>query len=230
MPNQLVPLISLNDHPIRDASIWPVVSPNYSAASAYSVDAHVIYNNQLYRCISPIDVQGEEWTPAHWAATTVDEELRRGLRQGIDALHVIAREYDSLATYLVGSYAMRDGTFYRCVTEIQNGEVWTPAHWLEVTVATEIGAQREDFEAFGNSVVPEYDAESSYSKNSYVRKDGIMYRALADIAGFDPWDSAKWEVCTVGSELGNSRNVDKFMQNNIAPDYNSGRTYVSGET
>lgn len=228
MPDPMVPLKSLNGHPIRDAAVWPVISPGYSENTAYPLNSHVFVNNVLYRNIHPIDSEGEVWTAEHWAATTVDEELRLGIQNGIDALHVLANEYNPTHSYLVGNYVMKDGTFYRCVTEIQNGEEWEPLHWAEVTVANELGDQRIELDTLSDIVVPEYDAEQPYPKNSYVRKDGIMYRSLVDIAGLELWDLNKWEPCTVGSELGNSRTMDKFTQDSIAPEYSSSRTYGSG--
>ena len=223
-----IPLISLNDHPIKDAALWPVVAPGYSTSSAYAVNSHVVVDNTLYRCIHAIDNNGEPWNAEHWAATTVDEELSRGISVGMDALHVLAREYDPLATYLLNSYVMKDGSFYRCTTEIANGEDWEPLHWTEVTVSNELNSQREELETLGDIVAPDYDASQAYSKNSYVRKDGILYRALESIAGLELWDSTKWERCTVDTEMGHSRNSDKFTQDSIAPEYNPNRTYSAG--
>lgn len=229
MPEPMVPLISLNDHPIKDAALWPVVSPYYSGDSAYNVNDHVVVENQLYRCIHAIDSNGEEWTPAHWVLTTVDEELSRGIQLGLDALHVLAREYNETHSYAVNSYVMKDGVFYRCVSEIMNGEEWEPLHWAEVTVASELGDQRTAHEILSSNVAPSYDAEQAYPKNSYVIKDGVLYRALVDIAGLELWDYSKWEACTVESEMGHSRTTDKFTQDSIAPEYNPNRTYSAGE-
>lgn len=224
-----VPLISLNDHPIKDAALWPVVSLEYSDSSAYAVNSHVIVNNHLYRCVTAIDSNGEEWTPAHWVQTTIDEELRRGIQIGLDALHVLAGEYDPTHTYLVGSYVMKDGSFYRCTTEIANGEEWEPLHWSEVTISNELISQKTEHDLLADIVAPDYDANQPYSKNSYVRKDGVLYRALVNVAGLELWNSANWERCTVDSEMGHSRTTDKFTQDSIAPEYNPSRTYSAGD-
>ena len=228
MPEPLVPLISLNDHPIRDAALWPVVSPAYSSSSAYPVDSHVVYNNQLYRCIYPIGASGEPWTAAHWTFTTVDEELRRGLDNGMDALHVVASEYSPSNTYFVGNYVMKDGSFYRCTTAIQNGEAWTPAHWMEVTVSSELVDHRIDLDATRRAITPEYDENQAYTKNDYVIREGKLYRALQDTAALEPWSLDDWEECTVGSELGDSRAKDKLAQDSLAPEYSTNTTYLAG--
>lgn len=225
----LVPLISLNDHPIKDESIWPVISPEYSATVAYTIDSHVIYEDKLYRCIVTIDSPGEAWNPSHWVQTDVDEELNRGINQGIDALHVLAREYSSLQTYSSGTYVMKDSVFYRCTTDILSAEEWNPQHWTEVTVSEEIGSQKASLGTLQDIVADEYNPEQAYPKNSYIIKDGAMYRSLVDVAGLELWDLNKWEECTVGSEIGHSRTIDKFTQDSIAPEYSSDRTYVSGD-
>lgn len=229
MPEPLVPLISLNGHPIKDAALWPVVASTYQTATAYPVDSHVIYENQLYRCIHAIDSVGEAWNAEHWQLTDIDTELRRGLQHGIDALHVIATEYNASNAYFVGAYTMKDGVFYQCIVDIPNGEDWDPTHWVSVTVAAEMREQQNKLEDLGENVAEEYDASHAYPKNSYMRKDGKMYRALVDIAGLELWDASKWEECTVGSELGQSRTTDKFTQDSIAPEFNPNRTYVAGD-
>lgn len=78
MPNSVItPLISLNEHPIRDAAIWPIISSGYSPLSAYPVGSYVIVDNKLYRCIVAIDDPGEPWNSTHWVQTTLNEELQR---------------------------------------------------------------------------------------------------------------------------------------------------------
>jgi hypothetical protein len=229
MPDPMIPLKSLNGHPIRDAVLWQVVSPGYSEGTAYPLNSHVVVGDILYRNVHPIDNEGEPWNAEHWIATTVDEELSRGIQQGIDALHVLAQEYNPTHSYLVGNYVMKNGIFYRCNTEITTGEDWDSSHWDEVTVSAELSSQRVSLEALRDIVTSEYDPEQAYPKNSYVIKDGTLYRSLVDIPGLDPWNLNKWESCTVGLELGNSRTMDKFTQDSIAPEYNSSRTYQAGE-
>ena len=48
------------------------IAPLYSASSTYQVGSYVMYNNQLYICNTAITT-AEEWTAAHWTATTVIE-------------------------------------------------------------------------------------------------------------------------------------------------------------
>ena len=46
----------------------------YSTAGTYAVGDLVMHNKRLYRCKSAI-ITGETWTPAHWDAANIDEEL-----------------------------------------------------------------------------------------------------------------------------------------------------------
>lgn len=46
----------------------------YSSSSTYKVGQLCIYNNTLYRCTTAITT-AEEWTAAHWTATTIAAEI-----------------------------------------------------------------------------------------------------------------------------------------------------------
>ena len=46
----------------------------YDSTSTYKVGQLCIYNNTLYRCTTAITT-AEEWTAAHWTATTIAEEI-----------------------------------------------------------------------------------------------------------------------------------------------------------
>ena len=50
------------------------IADEYSSSSTYEKDAHVMYEGQLYECVSAINT-AEAWTPAHWSAVSVDELL-----------------------------------------------------------------------------------------------------------------------------------------------------------
>ncbi len=50
------------------------ISDAYSASSTYKVGELCIYNNALYRCTTAITT-AEDWTAAHWTATTIAKEI-----------------------------------------------------------------------------------------------------------------------------------------------------------
>lgn len=55
-----------------------IIADEYSSSRPYYAGEYCIYGNTLYRCIQ--NSQGfEEWTPAHWTATTIATELNSRL-------------------------------------------------------------------------------------------------------------------------------------------------------
>ena len=50
------------------------ISDAYSSSSTYKVGQICIYDNTLYKCNTAITT-AEEWTAAHWTATTIAEEI-----------------------------------------------------------------------------------------------------------------------------------------------------------
>ena len=50
----------------------------------------------------------------------------------------LAPAYSTSATYRIGQYCTRSGVVYRCIANINSGESWTAAHWLEVNVGNEM--------------------------------------------------------------------------------------------
>jgi len=54
--------------------------------------------------------------------------------------NMIAAEYDSTITYSIGDLVVYNDKLYRCVSDIVNAEVWTPAHWSETSVKVEFEA------------------------------------------------------------------------------------------
>ncbi len=84
-----------------DAKLAGTIAAEYSASATYAVGDFVIYKNNLYKCITAIST-AEEWTAAHWAATTEGaeaSELVNALKSG--------REED--AGYHLGFYLDENG-------------------------------------------------------------------------------------------------------------------------
>lgn len=55
----------------------------------------------------------------------------------------IAPEYEATSAYNKGAYVRHDGDLYRC-TLTHDPEAWTPAHWTNVTVASDMIVVREN--------------------------------------------------------------------------------------
>ena len=53
------------------------IAPTFSTGSTYEVGDYVIYDDQLYRCITPVTTAGA-WSSANWTAVGVVPDLRTG--------------------------------------------------------------------------------------------------------------------------------------------------------
>lgn len=65
------------------------IAADYDSASTYAADAYVIYSGTLYKCISAISTP-EEFTPAHWQAVLIMDEVAAGGGGGGGGTTVIA--------------------------------------------------------------------------------------------------------------------------------------------
>ena len=62
--------------PADYSSLWHTLAPAYSADETYSVGQYRTYDGAMYRCKTAI-TQTEPFTPAHWEAVDIGNELRR---------------------------------------------------------------------------------------------------------------------------------------------------------
>ena len=65
------------------------LAEDYDRSSTYAADAYVIYSGTLYKCISAINTP-EDFTPAHWQAVLVMDEVAAGGGGGGGGTTVIA--------------------------------------------------------------------------------------------------------------------------------------------
>lgn len=77
--NSLVAAVNeVDDHADTNANAIEILADDiadvYSSSSTYKVGQLCIRENTLYRCTTAITT-AEEWTPAHWTATTIAEEI-----------------------------------------------------------------------------------------------------------------------------------------------------------
>ena len=128
------------------------IAEEYSSSDTYNVGDYTIHENNLFRCITAIST-AEQWTPAHWAATTVVDEL--------GASKTIAEIYSDGNLYDVGDYVTHDNKLYRCNTAITVAESWTAAHWTEVTIG-ETFKKLEENGIFVEDITPETKTWGAY--------------------------------------------------------------------
>lgn len=120
-----------------------LISEVYDPTASYEPDEYCIYNNTLYRCISMEPATGD-FDPTDWEPTTVTDELLTAYDM-INYLSEVnaslganmAPNYRTNQAYSVGDLVMRNYVLYQCNTAISSpGEVWTPAHWTQTTLAS----------------------------------------------------------------------------------------------
>lgn len=79
--------------------INPGVAPLYSSSSTYAVGDYVLYQDTLYRCVTPITT-AESWTAAHWTAVVLGDDIDM-IR---DAVSVSGNYEHISASYTSGAY------------------------------------------------------------------------------------------------------------------------------
>jgi hypothetical protein len=47
-------------------------------------------------------------------------------------------EYNNTSTYAVNDYCIYNNTLYRCITDISTAEDFTPAHWISISVTSDL--------------------------------------------------------------------------------------------
>ena len=139
-----------------------VIAPEYDAEQTYAVGDLVMRRSVLYRCTTPIPTP-EEWTAAHWTATSVSGEYRPAAAQ--DAI-----DSDLMALGLTGASV---GDLVRVKTVDANGKPtsWQKAPLCDITTNPNLldnwyfvggGSQQ------GDGVLPiNQRGLTSYSTNGY---------------------------------------------------------------
>ena len=99
---------------------------DYSDSRGYKVGEYCIYNNYIYRCLTEIDENGEDWTASHWKQ--------------------IQKHYNTLTPYLTIA-EVNNGSIYLGNTELisKYGRIVGVRDWNDVKVASELlsKAQKE---------------------------------------------------------------------------------------
>ena len=133
------------------------IANRYSTTTQYHVGDYVIYNDNLYKCIT--DHIGE-WEYGDWSAITVADELllkqdnltwdtapTEGSTNAVNsgaiysankqtlniALGNVAPTFDKTAVYGVGDYVVYSSTLYECI--VPHSGPWRDMHFKTTTVA-----------------------------------------------------------------------------------------------
>lgn len=161
------------------------VADAFSASDAHAVGDYVVKDGVLYRCTTAIGSGGETWTPGHWTAVNIGDELV-AVKADIGILKSdLADAYDSTATYEVGDYCLKDGVLYRCTTAISTAEAWTAGHWTAVQVGDDLSDLKGAINQNNNNLAITESgntASRNYSVGAYVVVSGQLYKVISPIS------------------------------------------------
>lgn len=133
----------------------------------------------------------------------------------------IATVYSATSAYAIDDYCQYDGAMYKCTTAIAApGETWNPAHWTEVTVASQLGGSGSISWA---PVANDYSSTATYDEGDFAIQEGKLYKAKQNIATPEAFTPAHWDQTSATDEI---VNLDFSY---IAPDFVATTTYASGD-
>ena len=150
----------------------------FSASATYAVGNYVIYQENLYKCITAITTAAA-WDATKWTRVLITNEMGSG-SGGDYANQNIADTYDITATYDVGDYVIFNSLLYKCITAVTTPGVWNSSYWAHVLVTNEMGSgggggNVDDVYVNGTSVL---DANKIAQVKSYKEVSQAEYDAL----------------------------------------------------
>lgn len=138
---------------------------SFSAAQTYEVGDFVIYQENLYKCITAITTPAA-WDSTKWVRALVTDELGQG---GDNANQNIADTYDMTQTYDVDDYVIYNGMLYKCTTAVTAPGIFNPSYWTQTIIVDEMGSGSGDTSSV-ELTQAEYDVLPSSQK-----LDGTIY-------------------------------------------------------
>lgn len=160
-------------------------SGDFSESATYQINQLVMNGNILYRCVEAITTP-ESWTNSHWIATDLNTEFNR-LRERNISFDMIAENYGTSSSYIVGDYVIHEGTLFKCINNVNNSSVWVPEHWTQVKLANEYSdfninfSENNDISTLLNSEIPGTTQTVTFNSNGdpisiIHNKNGITIR------------------------------------------------------
>ena len=105
---------------VTDAQLRDAIAQPYSNTSTYAVGDYCLYNGTLYKCTTAIST-AEEWTGAHWAETTLGQELTVNNADNINIIESLGPDESDLVadnTYAIGDLFTINGVLYKATAAI----------------------------------------------------------------------------------------------------------------
>ena len=138
---------------------------SFSAAQTYEVGDFVIYQENLYQCVTAISTPAA-WDSTKWTRALITDVMGQG---GDNANQNIANTYDMTSTYDVDDYVIYDGLLYKCITAVETPGPFNINYWTHCVVTDEMGSGSGDTSSV-ELTQAEYEALPSSQK-----LDGTIY-------------------------------------------------------
>ena len=168
----------------------------FSASETYDVGEYVIYQENLYKCVTAITVAAA-WDSTKWTRVLVTDELGQG---GDNANQNIADTYDITATYAVGDFVIYGGMLYKCTTAVTTAGAFNINNWTQTVVTDELGSGGGD--NANQNIADAYDPTQTYEVDDYVIYNSLLYKCTTAVTTPGAFDSDYWTQCTVTEEMG----------------------------
>ena len=195
-----------------------MMADEYDDTATYVVGDYVIYNNQLYKCITDVTT-AESFDPTKWTADKVVNAARdsavlsqyyAGESQNYSelAINMMADEYNNTLTYAIGDYVIYNDQLYKCITAVTVAEPFDSTKW-QSTILSDVAVQAKYYATMSetyaaqslnysqlaiNMVANSYDDTATYEIGDYVIYNNQLYKCTTDVTTAESFDPTKWSA------------------------------------
>lgn len=188
----------------------------FSASATYAVGNYVIYQENLYKCITAITTAAA-WDATKWTRVLITNEMGSG-SGGDYANQNIADTYDITSTYDVGDYVIFNSLLYKCITAVTTPGVWNSSYWAHVLVTNEMGS------GGGSSVIPNPQDPATDTLTT-IGINGTVYDIAGGGGGSGYTETTLWS----GNETPSVSGTDINLSENIS-DYDAIAIHVGNSS
>ena len=128
------------------------------------------------------------------AITTDSERFLVGTSAGAFAefanVGVLADEFDSTHSYIVGELLTYKGKVYETITP--HSGAWNASHFSVLSLSDGI-LSASDYLELANLLASDFDPNSDYFEGQFVKQSGNVYEAKQDITA-EAWNASHWNL------------------------------------
>lgn len=155
---------------VLQSEIAGLTTEEWSNTESYIVGRYVVHDGKVYRCI-----QGYTPPPAYEPGETGSEEYWEDVQAIINLVTEIDQRVDELEGTIVTKVSQTD---FNALSNTVSSHTSSIAQ-LSNEIALKVS--QSDFDAFGLLFMPDFDEDSYYSINDWVKYGGSTYRCIQDI-------------------------------------------------